>query len=322
MSDRMRFVGPLERALYLKTLPAFEGLPLSELAALSQHMRERFFRKGSVLLRRGEPVGAIYVIVDGQLRASGGEFPSETLVGPEEAVGALSFLARSDAGVEAVAEIDTLTLELDSDIFLDLLEDHFGFLHHLMRNLARAMLRARMDTPDGTYFGADAALVAHPERPLDLVDRMVIIRGGTFSRSNIEVIAQMAQGAREMRFPAGTPLWGSGDRADFLYFILSGVVACRLEDGARTFRCGPRYPLGNLEAMARYPRWYDAVTETPVIALRSETEAFLDIMEDHFETAMEFVAATAAGLASVLATGGPRPLEALRDAAGAGRKLL
>ncbi|MFN0152551.1 MAG: cyclic nucleotide-binding domain-containing protein [bacterium] len=301
MSDRMRFVGPLDRALFLKTLPFFTRLPISDLAVLAHHLRERFFRKGSVVLRQGEPIGAMYIIVEGSLRTVGGERAREAVLGPEQGVGFLSFLSRSQEGVRAIAEVDTLTLELDTDVLLDVYEDHFPILHHAIRSIATRMLQARMQTPDGAFFGEHATDAPAPERSLDLVERIRFVRNGSiFQRANLDTVAQMARVLREVRVDAGTPLWSSGDRADSTLLIVSGTVRCALDDGARAFLCGPSYPLGNLESIARYPRWYDAVAHTPLVGLRADTESFFDILEDHFEIAMALVSGMASGLIQIL----------------------
>lgn len=300
MSDRLRFVGPMERALFLKTMPFFDQLPISELAVLSGHLRERFFRGGSTLLRDGEPVGRMYIIVEGEVRARRGGHPYDFTAGPGEAIGFLSFLARSEKGVAAVAEVDTLTLEMDTDTITDVYEDRFTLLHYLMKKLATRTLLHRMKTPDGTYFGRGEPIVPYRDRPLDLVERLILMRSGpVFKDANLDAMAQLIQQMREMRFEAGTRLWNAGDRAASLYMIISGTIACSIKDGERRFRCGPGYPLGNVEAMARYPRWYDAVTETPVIALEGENERFLDHLEDHFEMAMDLVAGMAAGVLQI-----------------------
>ncbi len=301
MSDQMRFVGPLDRALFLKTLPFFTRLPISHLAVLAHHLRERFFKKGSVVLRQGEPVGAMYIIVEGSLRTVGAERAQETVLGPEQSVGFLSFLSRSQEGVQSIAEVDTLTLELDTDVLLDVYEDHFPILHHAIRTIATRTLQARMQTPAGAFFGEREPAAPPSGRSLDLVERISFIRNGSvFQRANLDTVAQMARVLREVRVDAGTPLWNSGDRADSTLLIVSGTARCALDDGARVFHCGPSYPLGNLESIALYPRWYDAVAETPLVALRAETEAFFDILEDHFEIAMSLVGGMASGLIQIL----------------------
>ncbi len=49
-------------------------------------------------------------------------------------------------------------------------------------------------------------------------------------------------------------------------------------------------PLGALESMAERPRWFDAVTLTPVTTLRGNMEYLIDAFEDNFDMAMAYVA--------------------------------
>jgi len=54
--------------------------------------------------------------------------------------------------------------------------------------------------------------------------------------------------------------------------------------------------MGNLEGLAGHPQWYEAVAETPVVALRTDTDTFLDVLEDHFAMATDVMGAMASGL--------------------------
>ena len=83
----MRFVGPLERALYLKTLPHLEGLGSAEIAAFAEHAVERRYRRGAFVLKPEEPVPAFHVVVDGRLRVQSPEDLKPHEVGPRETAG-------------------------------------------------------------------------------------------------------------------------------------------------------------------------------------------------------------------------------------------
>ena len=105
----------------------------------------------------------------------------------------------------------------------------------------------------------------------------------------------MAQSLRTARFEPGTRLWSIGAPSGFLYLILEGSVRCTTEDG-RQFVCGSGYPLGHLESQCDTPRWYGAVTETPLAAFHSEVDVFLDTLEQHVEMAIDFVSNIASAL--------------------------
>ena len=65
LGHEQRVSGPVERMLYLKRLPVVGTLPAPQLALVAEQMGERFFKKGSVLLRQGEPVAALYFVLRG-----------------------------------------------------------------------------------------------------------------------------------------------------------------------------------------------------------------------------------------------------------------
>jgi CRP-like cAMP-binding protein len=138
------------------------------------------------------------------------------------------------------------------------------------------------------------------------VERIVFLRrpGSPFANSSLDAISQMARTTREASFPAGTTLWKSGDRSEHAVILVSGTVACTTQWGLSRFRVGPGYPLGNLERLSGDPRWYTAVTETPVVAFHSETESMLDVVEDHFDMARDLIRAMAKRLIHLAAETG------------------
>jgi len=55
-----RISGPVERVLYLKRLPMVSTLTGPQLALVAEQIAERFFPKGTALLREGEAPAALY----------------------------------------------------------------------------------------------------------------------------------------------------------------------------------------------------------------------------------------------------------------------
>lgn len=297
MSDTMNMVGPMERTLFLKSLPIAGGLRPRELAIVAEVARERHVRKGTVLHRAGERLDTFYIVVEGRIHVEGGEHPGGYDAEAEEAVGLLSVLSQSDEGIDAVAAVDSLLLEFDADMLYDLFEEHFYFLHGVIKQLAHGILEERKQIPEGEFLGRKDPLIDCPDRPLDFVERVVLVqRGGTFVNSGLDSLASLARKMDEQRIPKGTHMWSVGDRSGYTVMILSGVVECRQAEGRGTFRCGAGYPLGNVESLAGERRWYDAIAETDVVAMRGESETFLDMLEDDFQMACDFLQAFSAGL--------------------------
>jgi CRP-like cAMP-binding protein len=314
-------VGPLERALFLKTLGTMQALQPAEIAVFAENARESRFKAGEALFRPGHRVCSYHVIAEGGARVEGGEYPVPEEIGARGAVGFLSMLGGREEGLEAIATEETLCLTFDDDAFFDILEDNFSILMSLVRNLARFTLSERRRMPPETYLApAEDVLSKTVSDSIDLVERIALIRrpGSPFERSSLEALARLARSTPEVRFAAGETVWRFGDVSDSAIILVAGTVACTTPNGRQLFRAGPGYPLGNLERFSGDPRWFTATAETDVLGLRGETETFFDLLEDHFDMALDFVSTMARNLVRIrrenaergrtpLATPGPLP---------------
>ena len=294
MDRNLRLISPIERAFHMKTLGGLGDIPPADLASISLLAHEHSFAPGAALCRAGERVERVYVIVDGVVHVRGEEHGDDVL-GPGQVIGMLTLLTRDDHGIDAVAETDTVTLALRADDLFDAFETDFGLLYSQTRYLATETLRLRRRIPAGTYLPSETHDDDAPIGDVDLVQRLLYMRRGGLRNANMDALMAMAQQMDTVRFEPGTNLWQIGAPSGCMYVLLAGRVRCTTEDGT-PFTCGPGYPLGNLESQCSAPRWYDAVTETAVVALKSETDTFLDTIEQHFDMAIEFVATMARGL--------------------------
>ena len=290
MPDSLRPAGPLQRLLFLKRVPLLAGLTGVELAIVAEPATERFVPRGEVLLHEGEPVGAVHVVMEGALGAwRRGRHVAR--IGPGQAVGGYGLFARDNSGARIVAEEDTLALELDADAVMEVLEDRFPLVHHLLRELSRQLISLivhhRLDPVLGM---GDAAPLRGRERELDLVDRIIFLRQrDPFRRTSVNALAELARALTQVRFEAGTVLWREGEAAPSVFLLLDGRVRATSEARGLSFQPGPGFPLGSLEAIGETPRFYDAIAETPVAALHGSAEVLVDVFEDSFEMAMEYL---------------------------------
>ena len=65
MAERTHFVGPVDRLLFMKTLPTLRGLDNQLLASIARTLQEREFSRGERLIREGQSVDELYVVVTG-----------------------------------------------------------------------------------------------------------------------------------------------------------------------------------------------------------------------------------------------------------------
>ena len=295
-----RFVGPIDRLLYLRTLPQIAALETREMAAIARRAEEIVLRRGDYVLREGEPVERFFLIVSGQIvvRSRGRDIMH---CSPGDNVGIVPALARMEPRFEARATTETVALAVDMDLMIAAMEENFHLYQNALRGMGRFHLAMMPHIIGGTrrapWVGEGLTV---PDRPLDVVERLVLLRRGNIFRNlGLEALVLMATSMQQERWSEGTEIWQPGERADFLLMILDGEVECRLTDG-RTFEAGRGYPLGNLETLARDERWYTPVARTDVITLRGNHEALFDVLEDDFDVAMDFLASVAEGTMNTL----------------------
>lgn len=294
MSDP-RFVGPIDRLLYLRTLPQLQGIATRDLTVLSRQAEEVVLRRGDLVLREGRPVDRFFVIVSGRI-AVFGHGREIVSCGSGENVGIIPALSRVEPHFEARAATETVALAFELDAILAALEENFRLLQNMLRNVAAYHLQIMPQIVAGSrrvpWTGEAVSL---PKRSLDAVERLVLLRRGNIFRNlGLEALMLMATSMRQERWAQGTEFWQPGETADHLLVILEGEVECRLPDGG-TFEAGRGYPLGNLETLARGERWYTPVARTDVTTLRGNHEALFDVLEDDFDVALDFLSAVATG---------------------------
>jgi CRP-like cAMP-binding protein len=271
-----------------------------QLALVAEQIGERFFSKGSALLREGEPPGAIYFPVEGRIHlTSRGRVIGHA--GPGLAVGPFHVLARDAQGLGAVAETDTVALELSSDTLFEIFDEHFPILHHVLREVSRQIVEHVVKFPKAVFLLTPSSEgPATPPRELDLVERIFLLRRSpVFLNASISALGQLARGLTEVRMPAGTRLWHEGETTGWGSIIVSGSVRCTSSRG-HDFVASPGIVLGSLDAVAEVPRWFDAVTETPVVALQANLQYLIDVFEDNFAMALDYLAVQASWLLQLL----------------------
>jgi CRP-like cAMP-binding protein len=300
--SKPHFTGAFDRLLYLRTLPLFGTLPPDDLALLATYTIEREFEAGAVLTSEVGRVEAIHLLVDGSVRTSRGRVEIGVF-GPRDTVGVLGLLARTDSGIEAVTVTAVRTLEISADALLDLFEDHFSILQHVLSGVALLVLEKRRQILlAGAPEPKEEPTIAR-SHPLDFVERIFFLRRALPPGfTSVAALAGIARRATELRLEPGALLWNQGDPADAVVIPVSGSIACVVDGGTHRFRCGPGVFVASSEALAGTPHWYEARVDTALLALRISLEDMIDVFDDHFELAMEMLALMARDLLEVADT--------------------
>jgi CRP-like cAMP-binding protein len=300
LGHEQRISGSVERVLLLKRLPMVSTLTGPQLAFVADQIGERFFPKGSVLLREGEAPGALYFPVEGRIHlTSRGRVIGHA--GPGLAVGPFHVLARDERGLGAVAETDTVALELSAETLFEIFDEQFAILHHVLREVSRQIVEHVVKFPDSVVLLSPSTEgPPTPPRELDLVERIFLLRKSpVFLNASISALGQLARGLTEVRVPPGTRLWHEGEATGWGSMIVSGSIRCTSSRG-HDFVAGPGIALGALDAVAEVPRWFDAVAETPVVALQANMQYLIDVFEDNFAMAMDYLAVQSRWLLELL----------------------
>lgn len=280
----------MERLLHLRTLPILGTLSPDDLGLVAEQSRTRFFEKGDHLLRRGEPIAAVHILIEGRVRLERGEqILGRATTGA--GVGGLGYLARDPDGVDAVAETDIVALELEGDTLDEILEDRFSVLQHVLRETSRGLIDLWHEAPRECLMAQTAMNAPGFASPLDLVQRMLFLRRGLpFIHGSASALADLARGLVELQFEPGTVLWRRGEPGRQVQMLVDGNLACSAPIEGFALQPRPGYPLGGLEAVAGTPRWYDAVCETRVVTLSGNAEILYDLFEDNSDVALAYLA--------------------------------
>lgn len=285
------------RYLALRALPALQLLEPEALLPLAESSSFARFRAGSWIAREGEPLPAVYIIVEGRVEVridtelgEDGESARDTgrlVADPARTVGFVSVLGQDPRGVSAYAHTDVLAMSAPSDVVLDLYESSFALLRNALRNAARAALEARRQLPPP--IDPDEEIGEPPSRPLTFVEKILLNRETPlFAGAPIDAVADLAAATEEVRLKAGDLLFELGARADFSFRIHHGRVRCIAERGDSVV-VGPGMVLGGLDVAAMLPRSYTAEALTEVVGFRIRSEDFFGMLERHPQLGMKLL---------------------------------
>jgi CRP-like cAMP-binding protein len=286
----------------LGAFPVFADLEPAQLAPLADLTRERFYRAGATVQAKDVPPEEIHYLIEGEveIRPDGGP---PTRLGPLAVINRLSALAGVGRTDDVVAVADTTTLSFTREEQEDVFEEHFEILALVMREVAAAYLDAWRAAPDpGAAVPAAGAILDQ----MGLVAKIAALRAAPlFDESPLEALAELARESPEVRYAAGERLWSAGDEAGWSLAIVSGRVVGTVESASEALGFAPPSIPGLLDSMAGRARWFDAVTETPVVGLRIDGGGLLDLLEDHADMALQLLRSLSRGVITLRAAAAP-----------------
>jgi CRP-like cAMP-binding protein len=124
--------------------------------------------------------------------------------------------------------------------------------------------------------------------------------------------------ARDMYFSEGEVLFHRGDPSSDLYFLVEGEVSLD-EPGEKPWRLGRSALLGIIDAQVDRPHVRTATALEEVHALTLTTEAWFDLVEDHFDLSRALLVRNARRLFELALEAGPEAFSPEAPALGGSR---
>ena len=128
--------GSLRRVLALRQFSALSSVDLTELAMVAENVVETTLLAGNRIVAAGARVPALHLIVDGRIESGDDSW------GPRDTFGLLEVLARRPAETPAIAAVDTRVFRITAGDLREILEDNFGLLRAMLRELAGRLREA------------------------------------------------------------------------------------------------------------------------------------------------------------------------------------
>jgi CRP-like cAMP-binding protein len=311
-----------ERLLHLRAVPVAAMVKPEVLHMIARYLEPRTFARGERLMEHGAPLASMHLLLEGKLTLLRDGKQVGEIAAPQT-IGFLGILARANAPYDAIAHEDTRSLELSADALYELLEDHFSLFDASLRYLSERLVQELIELPEQALNIAPEPGEPIAGRAMDYVERIVFIRSiRAFTSFNINALAVMTERMVEERHDAGVHLWSEGEPSNIIYTLVAGTLRGQTKSG-KTFEYGRGAVVGGMECIARVPRWYALESATPVVLLRGRQEVFLDLLEENFPMAMDFVSFMAGFLQTLvdqrLKSGGAGTFQIQRDVSKLGK---
>ncbi len=291
--QRLPLVSPLDRALFLKAQPYLEGVESNVLAVVASYSEEREYARGAWIRKAGEPVDRVCFLGSGRVEVvhTIDDSPWARTIEAPGAIGMAHHFGKIPE-TPAVQALDrTICIEVETPDFTQIMEDHFSLLLQMARATADHILLSIRDSGTRRVAEEGFAEADRTETPaqLDLVQRLGRAKRMPFFRGvNLTVLGELIRFDPPRRVPAGEVLWKAGDPIDCMVLVLDGRFESQGAFGSSVAPAGST--LGAWEILLNGPRIEGWVATEASRVLTIHREFFIDVLEDHFEFALGYLA--------------------------------
>jgi CRP/FNR family transcriptional regulator len=161
-------LSPLDKIIFLKDVPFFQGMPLEQLRVLADACEEAFFPAEARLFDAGDPGGILYIVVSGRVGVEQekrkGSFARLATVEAHSYLGETDFFENTCRSTSAIAIQDTLTLRLRREPVIALARQYPDLSLELINALSARLREANERIADLNR--------AHPQKLNRLYDQL------------------------------------------------------------------------------------------------------------------------------------------------------
>jgi HEAT repeat protein len=140
--EKEAMLSAIEKVIFLKGVPFFQGMTVNQLKALAAVTEEQFFVEDVAIFAQGDPGGSLYVVVNGKVgieRRNEAGTASARIKDVEVRgyFGETTLFDNSECITSALALKDTLCLRLDHDPLMALIQEYPDLSLQLIRVLSK-----------------------------------------------------------------------------------------------------------------------------------------------------------------------------------------
>jgi len=295
-SSALPLVDPVQRAIYLRTLPMFEGLGSPQVAALARLVEERIVDAGTVICEEGAVPSDVFILVEGRVTESRGGFDwsREAPTG----FGSYNLFVGEGNSPRIVAETDLRLLALHGMTFLDLIQEDFDIMLQVRWIMMQRVMALRTETATIRPF-AIRDHTAGPsdidDRPVDsLVDKIRLLADApNWGSAYVDDLAELAMNSHVVALETGDVLWLAGESTERFAIVATGAIRCSDDTSGLSYVARRRDTIGGDVALSGVPHIVTAIAEVPSTVLSVGTEGILQLAEMHTSLGMTALRAVA-----------------------------
>ncbi len=158
----------IEKVIFLKEVPFFQGMTVEQLRVLANVCEEEFFPEDARLFKKGDPGGTLYVVVSGCVAIEQEKRPGSVVriaaIEPHSYLGEADFFDNNCRTNSARAIQDTLTLKLRREPLIALARQYPDLSLELINVLSERLREANSRIAELTR--------AHPQKLHKLYDQL------------------------------------------------------------------------------------------------------------------------------------------------------